>query len=137
MLSIERKTVYRAAACLTIIACLLVGATVWAQWDGPSVVDADSGDVIRVAVGEAFVVTLESNPSTGFRWEPRDLDETQLILQDTVYQSGGSNLPGAAGSETLTFKTRRAGESTLTLIYHRPWEDAEPLNTVAYRVIAE
>ena len=46
------------------------------------------------------------------------------------FKSGNSGLVGASGNLRLTFKTLISGKTTLTLIYHRPWEaDVKPLST--------
>jgi inhibitor of cysteine peptidase len=47
-----------------------------------------------------------------------------------------SDLVGAPGVETLRFQAVDSGETTLQLVYHRPWEaGVAPLETFAALVI--
>jgi len=57
-----------------------------------------------------------------------------LAMDDSAYDPE-SDLLGAGGAETLTFRALRAGETALTPVNHRPWEGAAPLETVTYRII--
>jgi len=41
---------------------------------------------------------------------------------------------GAGGWEIFRFKAVNAGHMTLELVYHRSWEDAEPLKTFSIQV---
>ncbi|MFC1636586.1 protease inhibitor I42 family protein [Planctomycetota bacterium] len=44
---------------------------------------------------------------------------------------------GAGGWEIFRFKTASAGQITLKLVYHRPWENVEPLKTFSIEVIVQ
>ena len=47
----------------------------------------------------------------------------------------GKPVTGAGGTETFRFAAA-TGETTLTLVYHRPWEeDVEPLETFTVQVV--
>jgi inhibitor of cysteine peptidase len=98
----------------------------------------DNGRQIELDQGQSLLVVLKSNPTTGFRWEIAELDEPILRQMGEVEfeQSGSKNLVGAGGWEKLRFEASSPGESTLRLIYHRPWEeDVEPLETFSVRVV--
>ena len=41
---------------------------------------------------------------------------------------------GVGGWEIFRFKAISAGQMTLELVYHRSWEDAEPLKTFSIKV---
>ena len=85
---------------------------------------------VEVAVGESFIVTLCSNPSTGFQWS-----ESPEISDETVVQQTGHKLvmpeseppppPGTPGQEVWTFKALNKGTSTISIDYSRPWEGGE------------
>ena len=48
----------------------------------------------------------------------------------TQDRATGTPLAGGGGVFTFRFKALRAGQTTIKLIYHRPWEkDAAPLST--------
>jgi inhibitor of cysteine peptidase len=100
---------------------------------------ADKGTQVEVKVGEQIVITLDSNPSTGFSWEAKDLDKTMLEqVGDPTFSSSDPGLVGSGGSLTLTFKALKTGTTTLTLVYHRPWEtDVAPVDTFAVTVIVK
>lgn len=94
---------------------------------------ADSGASITLAPGESFTVSLTGNPTTGYSWEVAELDAAVLETGEPVYEVG-SDLMGAGGTYTWTFTAVAAGEAQLELVYHRAWEQAEPLETFTLEV---
>ena len=100
----------------------------------------DNGNRVELKKGQTLVVTLESNPSTGYSWEVAEGMGTVLQQQgEAEFQpakTGDQQLVGAGGSETLRFEAAAAGETTLKLVYHRPWEkEVEPLETFSIEVV--
>ena len=85
-----------------------------------------AGQVVEMSVGDRLVVTLESNPTTGFRWElAGSTDQTVLELVGSRYQPGAGQttpLAGAGGEEIWTFRALKLGETTVSLEYSQPWE---------------
>ncbi len=82
---------------------------------------------VEVTLGQNAVITLESNHTTGFRWElAAPLDRTKLEFVDTNYVTGGSGLIGAGGQEVWTFKTINSGTTEVALKYIQPWEKNKP-----------
>ena len=98
----------------------------------------DAGTTIALQTGQMLLITLESNPTTGYSWHVAEIDESVLRLQgDPAFQSE-SDLAGAGGAETLRFKAMAAGETNLTLTYDRPWEtDVEPIETYTVQVVVD
>jgi inhibitor of cysteine peptidase len=103
----------------------------------------DDGSVVELGEGQALVVTLESNPTTGYSWEVSEVDEDVLMqMGDAEFKEAatsaaaeGEQLVGAGGTETFYFASA-PGETTLTLVYHRPWEeDVEPEEVFSVEVI--
>ena len=91
--------------------------------------EADNGSRVMVEAGEEFIVTLESNPTTGYSWQIVEMDQAMLNQRgDVEFQQGSDSdgLVGAGGAETFRFVAVSPGETILTLGYFRPWED-EPL----------
>ena len=91
-------------------------------------VDASyTGQEVVMAVGDRLVVTLESNPTTGFKWELAEgTDQTVLELVESRYQPGpGASqtppVPGAGGEEVWTFQALKQGETAISLEYSQPW----------------
>ena len=87
------------------------------------------GQGIEIDVGESLLIILESNPTTGFRWElAGPVDEDLLALIETRYEPGAdieASLVGAGGTEVWTFETLADGETTITLEYSRAWDGGE------------
>jgi len=78
---------------------------------------------IDATVGQPFSVTLDSNPTTGYRWElAQPLDESILQLVQNTYLRSGPAMPGAGGSEVWTFEPLCQGATMIALRYRRPWE---------------
>lgn len=95
----------------------------------------DNGSLAELKVGQALAISLESNPSTGFRWEVTDLDEGKLQQVGEAEFEARSDLVGASGVETLRFKAVGAGNTALNLVYRRAWEDKPPLETFSCQVV--
>ncbi len=87
-------------------------------------VDASyAGKEVRVVVGGSLIVTLESNPTTGFKWElTRNTDHAVLELVDHRFEAPETTLVGVGGKEVWTFKTLKKGKSIISLEYRRPWK---------------
>jgi inhibitor of cysteine peptidase len=74
--------------------------------------------------GQHLILTLPSNPTTGFRWVLRDGASSLLdSLGPEVYSNPeDAGLIGSAGQSTWRFQARQAGAGHLLLTYQRPWE---------------
>ncbi|MBN2131081.1 MAG: protease inhibitor I42 family protein [Sedimentisphaerales bacterium] len=86
------------------------------------------GEQMQVTVGQDFVISLESNPSTGFSWELTSPLPAWLALIGTEYIPTPTDPPmiGSGGVEEWTFRANAAGTATLTLAYRQPWATNEP-----------
>ena len=73
------------------------------------------------AVGDDFIVTLGSNPTTGFEWSAEISDETMLTQTDHRYEPAKEeNIVGGAGEEVWTFEALKKGTATINMEYSRP-----------------
>ncbi len=80
----------------------------------------DPNQPIVVAPGEEFVITLDSNATTGYRWElSQPLDEKVVTLVGHEYQGSGLPVSGAGGQEHWRFKAAGPGTTEINLIYRR------------------
>lgn len=82
---------------------------------------------IKVQRSESLLVTLCSNPTTGFQWA----ESVQISNKDIITQTSHNiipskeNIPGMGSKEEWIFKSLNKGKSTLALEYSRPWEGGE------------
>lgn len=97
---------------------------------------ADNGEKVALFADQELVIQLDSNPSTGYTWETKDMDATMFEQAgDAKFTSSNPNLVGSGGTTTLTFRVLKTGNATLTLVYHRPWETGvDPLYTFSITV---
>jgi len=104
-------------------------------------VDAsDKGRQIELEQNQILVITLPFNPGTGYRWEVAETEASILRqLGEAVFEVsdlGEPPPPGKGGAETCCFEATDAGQMTLELVYHRPWEeDVDPLETFSIQVV--
>ncbi|MDT8302046.1 MAG: protease inhibitor I42 family protein [Sedimentisphaerales bacterium] len=100
----------------------------------------DDGGQIELEQGQILVVTLESNPTTGYSWQQVENQLPYLEQQgqpDFISsQKGGPPIVGAGGWEVFRFKAISSGKMNLQLVYRRPWEEGvEPANTFSLNVL--
>lgn len=98
----------------------------------------DSGSQVEVKKGQTLVISLESNPSTGYSWDVMEIDES-ILKQDgesEFISSQSGDIVGAGGVELLRFETTGVGITYLELGYRRVWEeDVEPLMLFTLSVV--
>jgi len=89
-----------------------------------SVNESDSGKQVEIwANGGLLTVTLESNQTTGYSWELKEISDPSVLQKtDSKYETPTSGLVGAGGKEVWTFKALKAGTTTLSMEYSQPWE---------------
>jgi inhibitor of cysteine peptidase len=94
---------------------------------------------IQRQVGERFILTLESNPSTGYSWKfAPPVDGKILRLVNSEYRSPDPQIPGKGGREYWTFQAIGKGHASITLVYLRPWEkNTPPVKKAVFRVTVE
>ena len=82
----------------------------------------------QVPVNSILTITLPSNASTGYKWQDSATvaDKTVLSQTDnqTVAPAAGSP-PGAWGKQVWKFKALKAGVTTISMEYGRPWAGGE------------
>jgi inhibitor of cysteine peptidase len=101
---------------------------------------ADNGRTLELAAGQILVVSLDSNPTTGYGWEVSEIDGALLAQagEPEYVQGGAEGMVGAGGMETYRFVASGSGQTTLTLIYHRAWEKGvAPIDTFSVDVVVD
>lgn len=89
--------------------------------------DNANGTEVRLVPDQKLVVRLPANNSTGYAWSVQKVDK------DTLKQDGNPEYKqdpqpeghvGAGGTSVWSFQAGKPGETTLELVYFRPWETA-------------
>lgn len=94
-----------------------------------------NGQEYSVPAGQTFLLSLNSNPSTGFQWNPGSWDEKVVSLSSRNFETGGNKaLAGQGGLESFVFKARNPGSTEINLTYARPWESVQPQQTYSLKV---
>ncbi len=86
---------------------------------------ADDSKTVQVQVGQAIVITLDSNATTGYRWRlGQPLDEAVVRLEGSEYLAPTPvpGLVGAGGREVWRFTAIGRGQTALAMQYVRPFE---------------
>jgi len=101
---------------------------------------AESGKVVRAAVGNLIVIHLQSNPSTGYNWELRDFDYgvADFYKSETVAPEGGNVLFGAPTKTIVTLQAVKPGSQDIKLVYRRSWEPPDQVaETFQFRLLVD
>ena len=73
-----------------------------------------------------FVVTLPSNPTTGFQWSVTQYDKRLFKLLSSHFNAPRTRLMGAGGQMTFNFALIKGkkypASSQMLFTYARPWE---------------
>lgn len=80
---------------------------------------------VDLAVGASLVVSLCSNPTTGYRWsEASSSDPAVAAVSGWVYEepSDETGMVGVAGTEHLTLDGLAEGDAVITASYDQPWD---------------
>lgn len=105
---------------VVLVTCLAAGcgAEVKAYSDPDKTIEINTGTEFDI------VISLDSNPTTGYSWVPA-YDQGDLVLVDQEYQPGENaqnGLLGAGGTQNFRFKAQRSGQVVITMSYQRSWE---------------
>ncbi len=87
----------------------------------------DPGTPIQASAGSVFVLVLESNRTTGYRWELAAAPDSAVVkLISSEYMATPPQRIGSGGREYWRFEAAAAGEAAIGLRYIRPWEKSKP-----------
>jgi len=90
---------------------------------------------ISVSAGEAFVIELVANPTTGHEWQPV-YDPARLELLGREFAAAGAAM-GEGGVERFRFRAKAGGATRLGFIYRRPWDSGAPADEVAFELVVD
>ena len=82
---------------------------------------------VEITFPGSLVVSLCSNPSTGFAWEEVKIENESIIRQTERNHVSSESLGvvGASEKEVWSFNSGTSGTTTLIFEYSRPWEGGE------------
>jgi len=90
---------------------------------------------VVLKAGDGLVISLASNPSTGYSWQATSSDPDVMDPKGSTNVRPKNAPPGAPGRQNLSFLAVKPGTATLTLVYDRPFAKGSPGNkTVVYTV---
>ena len=81
---------------------------------------ADNLNELSVQLGQEFTIKLESNPTTGYTWQPV-FDEHAIKLISSDFIPINKQM-GASGIEKFIFKALKLGSTKIKMSYKRSWE---------------
>jgi inhibitor of cysteine peptidase len=85
------------------------------------VTESDSGKTVAVDVGDSLELSLNENPSTGYRWAIESLDTRVIAAQEGEYASTSGGV-GVGGSVKWSLKAIAPGKTEFRLKLSRRWE---------------
>ncbi|MGZ8897692.1 MAG: protease inhibitor I42 family protein [Halobacteriota archaeon] len=95
------------------------------------------GNAALVSQGQNFTIQLQSNPSTGYHWEPT-YDNSTIALTNRAFASSVSTesaIVGAGGTDLFTFQAIKPGTSIITFNNISP--SNATANSVSYTVVIQ
>lgn len=131
---------------LSLMACApAVPKGVSVAGDVPAEIVRPSGDGVPVLkVGQVLEIELQGNASTGYQWQLVEDGGPVLKAMPPPAAAATSETPaepmmvGAPSATRWWFKAAEPGQTSLRLVYRRPWEqDAPPAQTADYRISVE
>jgi predicted secreted protein len=82
----------------------------------------DKMELIRAKQSEPFNISLQANPTTGYKWYA-DYDYNFLRLDSERFEKEPSDELGSGGISIFAFLPLKPGKATISLVYKRPWEN--------------
>src|SRR5215212_5363774 len=83
---------------------------------------SQSGGSVRVSVGGEIVVSLDENPTTGYRWAVESSGEPVLAPIGSNYEPSAGGGMGGGGQHAFRFRAVAAGQARLRLVLRQEWQ---------------
>ena len=116
----------------TALICSLLSGCRDSAADAVTATRAQNGQTVSLSAGNALIVELPGNPTTGYEWTVTHNDASLLLPEEPGYDPDSSAI-GAGGTYTFRFQALKAGAALLRMAYRRAWEPA-PLETFSLAV---
>ena len=114
------------------------GATPADTLPDDGIVRPKDGAPVAMRVGQVLEIALMANASTGYQWE-FTADGAPVLSRTTgpatpPPMDTQPPMPGASSIARWWFRADKAGDTTVRLVYRRPWETVPPVEVVEYEV---
>ncbi|MBU1726684.1 MAG: protease inhibitor I42 family protein [Candidatus Omnitrophica bacterium] len=99
---------------------------------------SDPNKPVKIKLGQEFSLILDSNATTGYQWQFAEpiFDKNIAEFVRSEYIIPKTKLVGAGGKEIWVFKALKAGKTTISFKYVRPWEkDVLPVKTASFVIV--
>jgi predicted secreted protein len=88
---------------------------------------------VTLVPGDALVIELGSNPTTGFRWTEKPANSRPKVLKQAKHEHiqrrdkspNGKPIVGTGGAENWIFRASKPGTATLDFSYGCPWQSGD------------
>ena len=101
----------------------LVGSNISVSAAEVIATEVANGKTIAVGKGDSLIISLESNPSTGYVWQVGKNDNAILkLVGQPAFRPSTDRMLGASGRQLFKFEAISTGSNALELGYVRPWE---------------
>jgi len=97
-----------------------------------------AGRTINLRVGDGVKLSLEENPTTGYRWEFLSRPEPACVIVADEYAANTNGLAGSGGVHNWDFRAVDKGTCAVSLSYQRPWEkDTAPAQMFTLTLVVQ
>jgi inhibitor of cysteine peptidase len=87
-----------------------------------SIDESSDGMTIQLSAGDNLIINLQSQPSTGFRWQLDLINASVLQKVSNQFIPPSPPVIGGVGTEIWVFKAIGAGSSPISMEYSRSFE---------------
>ena len=82
-----------------------------------------SMDMITVAMGDEFTISLTSIATAGYVWKVESLPDAIQLVGTETGKSAGDGTPGDSIDQIFRFRAQKTGEYKISFMLGRPWEN--------------
>ena len=96
--------------------------------------ESGAGREIELPLDNELQISLNENPTTGFRWIAEDMAKPVCDLVDDEFESGDTTARGSGGVHRWRLRAKKKGAGKVVLNYKRSWETKPPSKTFTLTV---
>ena len=93
--------------------------------------DYKKGKILTLSAGETVEFRFDSQPSTGYSWQPSFSEEKFTLISDSIISKKSNKAKtGQVETQSIKIKALSLGESEIEFNYVRAWENEKPERTM-------